>query len=74
MHVHNFPNRKIQIGLLVAMIFAANALAMVQMVRIDLQSQLVEMGYLSEEGDEAELYFIPPRKPDFSARFAHKEA
>lgn len=74
MHLHSLSGRKIQLGILVAAIFGANALAMIQMVRIDLQSQLVEMGYLSEEGDEAEMYFIPPRKPDFSNRFTHKEA
>ncbi len=70
MHITNFSNRKFHIGLLVAVIFGANALAMVQMARIDLQDQLVEMGYLSEEGVEAGAYMapIPPRKPDFSRR------
>lgn len=69
--MHNFSNRKLHIGILVAVIFSANALAMVQMARIDLQDQLVEMGYLSEEGAEAGAYiapFVPPRKPDFSDR------
>lgn len=68
MYTPHFSNRKFHICLLVAVIFGTNALAMVQMARIDLQDQLVEMGYLSEEGAEAGDYIIPPRKPDFSSR------
>lgn len=74
MHIHHFPSRKIQIGLAAAVILSANALALIQMARIDLESQLVEMGYLSEEGEEAEIYIIPPRKPDFSARRLNGQA